>query len=68
MSFTAAYLIGRKLGRTSARLSPGKATQKPLTEKEVDNLLCLSSALKRDNVRLQRDNARLEQELRRIER
>jgi hypothetical protein len=68
VSFTAAFLIGRRLGRTSARLSPGKATQKPLTEKEVDNLLRLASALNRERGRLERDNARLEQELRRIER
>jgi hypothetical protein len=68
LSFTAAFLIGRRLGRTSARLSPGKTAQSPLTKKEVDSLLHLASALKRDNDRLQRDNARLEQELRRIER
>ena len=68
MSFTAAYLIGRRLGRMSARLSPGKMTQRPLTDKELANLLRLASALDHEKGRLERDNARLEQELRRIQR
>jgi hypothetical protein len=68
VSWIAAYLIGRRLGRTSARLSPGKMTQRPLTDKELANLLRLASALNREKGRLERDNARLEQELRKIQR
>jgi hypothetical protein len=68
VSWIAAYLVGRKLGRTSARLSPSKTTQRRLTDEELDNLLRLASALNRERGRLERDNARLEQELRRIER
>jgi predicted CDP-diglyceride synthetase/phosphatidate cytidylyltransferase len=68
VSWIAAYLIGQRLGRVSARLSPGKTTQRRLSDKESAKLQHLVFVLKRDNVRLQRDNVRLEQELQRIER
>jgi hypothetical protein len=65
LSFTAAFLIGRRLGRVSP-------IQKRLSDKELlklyDEAQRFSRIIERDNNRLQRDNARLEQELRKIER
>jgi hypothetical protein len=68
VSWVAAYFVGRRLSRVSARFSPDDVTQRRLNNKEILRLDILARALQRDNDRLQRDNARLEQELRKIER